>query len=166
MKFYCPLKSPSLKARPAVRCRSLASCRVSPALLACLAFQSYFSFLLPLMKSSSLLLLLFLACLECHGMCVADKPGFLLVSWGRRFLIANFSDARSGFYLPFLFGVGRVSYQKINLLGSVCLLVIPSSRFSLLLFVLSLPRADPWNCVWEESRRGGEREERCTNRRS
>lgn len=48
-------------------------------LLACPAFQSYFSFLLPLMKSSSLLLL-FLAGSECHGMCVADKHGFLLVS--------------------------------------------------------------------------------------
>lgn len=51
-------------------------------------------------------------------MCVADKRGFLLVSGGRGFLVANFSDHHSDLYLPFWLGVGTVSYQKINLLGS------------------------------------------------
>lgn len=52
-----------------------------PVLLPALAFQSYFSFLLPLMKSSPLLS--FPARSECHGMCAAHQHGFVVVSSGR-----------------------------------------------------------------------------------
>lgn len=42
-------------------------------------------------------------------MCAADKHGFLLVSCGRRFLIANLCAERSDLDLPCLSGAGTVS---------------------------------------------------------
>lgn len=74
---------------------------------AALAFRLFPSRSLPLMKPPAPLLSL-PPCSHCHGVCVADGRGVFLVSRGRRFLIAGFSDAHSALYLPVLFEVGTV----------------------------------------------------------
>lgn len=137
-----------------MRCRNLASCRVSPALLACLAFQSYFSFLLPLMKSSSLLLL-FLACSECHGMCVADKHGVLLVS-----LRETFSDCyllwRSFRFVPPFLVWSWNGFLSENQLAGKCLLVSYSFQLVLSAFVHTVSSTG-WSlelCVRGDQERG------------
>lgn len=142
MKFCCAPKSP-LHRPSRGRSRNPRSCRV-PALPPALAFRAFLPLSLPPMKSSPLLL----SCPappECHGMSAAHRHGFLLVSSGTPFLLAGFSPStRLG--PPFVVWSWSRFLSGDQLAGKCLLVVIPSSSLALLLFTLSLPLADPWNC--------------------
>lgn len=141
VKFSCAPKSP-VPAVGAGTCAPASSRRC-----ACSGIAVIPLLLLPLMKSSPLLLLLLSlpAQSECHGLSAAHQHAFLLVSSGTSFLLAAFSpSAQAG--APFLVWSWSRFLSGDQLAGKCLLLVIPSSGLALLLFTLPLPLADPCNC--------------------
>lgn len=127
VKFSCAPKSPVHRQVPAGGAGTCAP--ASSRRCACPGIALTALLLLPLMKSSPLLLLLsFPAPSECHGLSAAHQHAFLLVSSGTSFLLADFSpSAQAG--PPFVVWSWSRFLSGDQLAGKCLLLVIPSFAF-------------------------------------